>query len=153
MCLMPPKKALMAHQPPAQSQVEINHANFYTPCAYSNNFSKGVDLDLLTVQGYMKDTPRHYRHVHCTACWAHPVKPLATIARCKYMRVEKYRNRTHAFCNPTTQALTTTPVVWLYNMIVLIWYNSIFHKVIQIFLIWLDLVICHFLFLRICTLT
>ena len=50
---MPPKKALMAHQPPAQSQVEINHANFYTPCAYSNNFSKGVDLDLITVQGYM----------------------------------------------------------------------------------------------------
>ena len=58
MCLMSPKKALMAHLPPAQSQVEINHANFYTPCAYSNNFSKGVDLDLLTVQGYMKATLR-----------------------------------------------------------------------------------------------
>ena len=47
------QKALMAHLPPAQSQVEINHANFYTPCAYSNNYSKGVDLDLMTVQGYM----------------------------------------------------------------------------------------------------
>ena len=58
----------MTRQPPAQNQVEINHANFYTPCAYSNNFSKGVDLDLMTVQGSMKDTPRHYRHVHCTAC-------------------------------------------------------------------------------------
>ena len=58
----------MARQPPAQSQVEINRANFYTSCAYSNNFSKGVDLDLMTVQGYMKDTPRHYKHVHCTAC-------------------------------------------------------------------------------------
>ena len=32
------------------------------------SFIKGVDLDLLTVQGYMKDTPRHYKHVHCTAC-------------------------------------------------------------------------------------
>ena len=95
MCLMPPKKALMAHQPPAQIQVEINHANFYTPCAYSNNFSKGVDLDLMTVQGYMKDTPRHYRHVHCTACWTHPVKPWATIARCNYTRkksINKWRS-------------------------------------------------------------
>ena len=62
------KKALMAHQPPAQSQVEINMLTSYTACAYSNNFSKGVNLDLLTVHGYMKDTPRHYRHVHCTAC-------------------------------------------------------------------------------------
>ena len=58
----------MAHQPPAQNQVEINHANFYTPYAYSNIFSKGVDLDLLTIQGYMTDTLRHYSHVHCTAC-------------------------------------------------------------------------------------
>ena len=64
----------MAHLPPAQNQVEINHANFYTLCAYSINFSKGVDLDLLTVQGYMKVTLRHYRHVHCTACWTHPEK-------------------------------------------------------------------------------
>ena len=56
----------------------------YTACAYSNNFSKGVDLDLLTVQGYMKDTPRHCRHVHCTACWTHPVKLWTFNARYNY---------------------------------------------------------------------
>ena len=65
--------------------------NFYTPCAYSNNFSKGVDLDLMTVQGYMKDTLRHYRHVHCTVCGTHPVKPWTTIARCNYTRKEIFR--------------------------------------------------------------
>ena len=116
----------MAHQPPAQSQVEINHANFYTPCAYSNNFSKGVDLDLMTVQGYMKDTPRHYRHVHCTACWTHPVKPWASNARYNYTKmgtpesgeVWESNPRLLQFIDIATDHCTTCVVILIYILII-----------------------------------
>ena len=96
----------MAHLPPAQSQVEINHANFYTHGAYSNNFSKGVDLDLMTVHERYPSTlqtcplysllnsPSKALGIYC------PMQPHQTVnilsSNCSIKKEVKYGNRTHA---------------------------------------------------------